>query len=261
MFTEALLVGLVLFVVWFLEKIFTSPMVFRPIVVGTLVGIVLGDPVMGAKCGASLEVVFMGAIQIGAAVPPDAMLGAGIGTALAIITGQGPEVAFTLGFPIAVFGQSVKIVCFIVRSWYMDLACKYAREVQVTKMHILNWGGLILQCTIYGVIGFCTIYFGSSVVEAALNSIPEKVMTSLNIAGGLLPAVGFALLLQPMMTGKNFLYFFLGFILVAFGGQNVLAVTSFGVVLAFIVVFELGKNKNEKADVKEDEELEALFDE
>ena len=245
MFTEALLVGLVLFVVWFLEKIFTSPMVFRPIVVGTLVGIVLGDPVMGAKCGASLEVVFMGAIQIGAAVPPDAMLGAGIGTALAIITGQGPEVAFTLGFPIAVFGQSVK----------------YAREVQVTKMHILNWGGLILQCTIYGVIGFCTIYFGSSVVEAALNSIPEKVMTSLNITGGLLPAVGFALLLQPMMTGKNFLYFFLGFILVAFGGQNVLAVTSFGVVLAFIVVFELGKNKNEKADVIEDAELEALFDE
>ena len=128
-------------------------------------------------------------------------------------------------------------------------------------MHILNWGGLILQCTIYGVIGFCTIYFGSSVVEAALNSIPEKVMTSLNITGGLLPAVGFALLLQPMMTGKNFLYFFLGFILVAFGGQNVLAVTSFGVVLAFIVVFELGKNKNEKADVIEDAELEALFDE
>lgn len=60
-------------------------MVFRPLVVGTLVGIALGDPVMGAKCGAALEVVFMGAIQIGAAVPPDAMLGAGIGTALAII--------------------------------------------------------------------------------------------------------------------------------------------------------------------------------
>lgn len=64
MFTEALLVGLVLFVVWFLEKIFTSPMVFRPIVVGTLVGIVLGDPVMGAKCGASLEVVFMGLYKL-----------------------------------------------------------------------------------------------------------------------------------------------------------------------------------------------------
>lgn len=215
MFTQALLVGLVLFGVWFVEKCLTTPMVFRPLVVGTLVGIALGDPVMGAKCGAALEVVFMGAIQIGAAVPPDAMLGAGIGTALAIITGKGPEVAFTLGFPIAVFGQSIKIVCFIVRSWYMGLACKYAREVQVGKMHALNWFGLILQCTIYGLVGFCTIYFGSSVVENVLNNIPEVVMKSLEVAGGLLPAVGFALLLQPMMTSKNSLYFFLGFIMVA----------------------------------------------
>ncbi len=262
MFVQALLVGLVLFVVWFVEKILTSPMVFRPLVVGTLIGIALGDPVMGAKCGAALEVVFMGAIQIGAAVPPDAMLGAGIGTALAIITGQGPEVAFTLGFPIAVFGQSVKIICFIVRSWYMDLARRYALEVKVTRMHILNWFGLILQCSIYGLIGFCTIYFGSSVVEAALNCIPEKVMQSLTIAGGLLPAVGFALLLQPMMNKKNFLYFFLGFILVAFGSQSILAITSYGVVLAFIIVFDLGKSKIEEV-VKSDEdlELEALFDE
>lgn len=128
MFTQALLVGLVLFGVWFVEKCLTTPMVFRPLVVGTLVGIALGDPVMGAKCGAALEVVFMGAIQIGAAVPPDAMLGAGIGTALAIITGKGPEVAFTLGFPIAVFGQSIKIVCFIVHGiwdWHVNMLEKF----------------------------------------------------------------------------------------------------------------------------------------
>lgn len=261
MFTQAFLVGLVLFGVWFVEKILTTPMVFRPIVVGTLIGVVLGDPVMGAKCGATLEVVFMGAIQIGAAVPPDAMLGAGIGTALAIITGEGPEVAFALGFPIAVFGQSVKIVCFIIRSWYMGLACKYAREVKVTQMHILNWLGLILQCSIYGIIGFCTIYFGSAVVEVALSSIPEKIMTSLNVAGGLLPAVGFVLLLQPMMNKKNSLYFFFGFILVAFASQSILAITSYGIILAFIVVFELGKNNQTKQDkFADDSEMEALFD-
>lgn len=261
MFTKALLVGIVLFGVWFVEKILTTPMVFRPIVVGTLMGIALGDPFMGAKCGAALEVVFMGAIQIGAAVPPDAMLGAGIGTALAIITGQGPEVAFTLGFPIAVFGQSVKIVCFIVRSWYMGLVCKYAREVKVSRMHILNWSGLIFQCLIYGIIGFSTIYFGSGVVESALHSIPDKVMQSLNVAGGLLPAVGFALLLQPMMNKKNFIYYFLGFIMVAFASQSVLAITCYGVVLAFILVFELGKSKEISNKECEDKELEELFDE
>ena len=142
----------------------------------------------------------------------------------------------------------------------MGLACKYAREVQVGKMHALNWFGLILQCTIYGLVGFCTIYFGSSVVENVLNNIPEVVMKSLEVAGGLLPAVGFALLLQPMMTSKNSLYFFLGFIMVA--SQSVLAVTAFGVVVAFIVVFEIGHSKSDNmSDEVEDKELEALFDE
>lgn len=262
MFSQALLVGLVLFVVWFLEKAFTTPMVFRPIVVGPLVGLVLGDPVTGALCGASLEVVFMGAIQIGAAVPPDAMLGAGIGTALAIVTGKGPEVAFALGFPIAVFGQSIKVLCFIIRSWYMGLADKYAREVKVTQMRILNWLGLILQCTIYGVVGFCTVYFGSSVVESVLNSIPEKVMTALNVAGGILPAVGFALLLQPMMSKKTMIYFLLGFSMVAFADLSVLAITVFGIVLAYILVFEVGSNKEDAVAINNnDKELEDLFDE
>ena len=87
-------------------------------------------------------------------------------------------------------------------------------------------------------------------------------LQSLQVAGGLLPAVGFALLLQPMMTSKNSLYFFLGFIMVAFASQSVLAVTAFGVVVAFIVVFEIGHSKsNNMNDEVEDKELEALFDE
>ena len=105
---DAFMVGLVLAAVWFVEKCLTTPMVFRPIVVGPLVGLVLGDVKMGILCGATLETVFMGAIQVGSAVPPDPMIGAGVGTALAILSGGGPIVAFTLGFPIAIFGQSIK---------------------------------------------------------------------------------------------------------------------------------------------------------
>ena len=83
---DAFMVGLVLAAVWFVEKCLTTPMVFRPIVVGPLVGLVLGDVKMGILCGATLETVFMGAIQVGSAVPPDPMIGAGVGTALAINT-------------------------------------------------------------------------------------------------------------------------------------------------------------------------------
>lgn len=102
----ALLVGLVVAVVWFLEKMFGTPMVNRPIIIAPMVGFVLGDLKAGLIMGASLELVFMGAIQVGAAVPPDVLIGAALGTAFAILSGAGPEVAITLGLPIALFGMS-----------------------------------------------------------------------------------------------------------------------------------------------------------
>lgn len=262
---EALLVGLVLAAVWFVEKCLTTPMVFRPIVVGPLIGLVLGDLKMGILCGATLETVFTGAVQIGSAVPPDPMLGAGVGTALAILSGGGPSVAFALGLPIAIFGQSIKIVCFIIRSWYMGKACEYARNAEVGGMRFLNWAGLVLQCGIYAIVGFSTVYFGAAAVEGFIGVIPDAVMNGLNVAGGLLPAVGFALLVQTMMNRHNIIYFILGFICVAFLKLPAIGITAFGIVLAYLVVFEKTGNSGGETAVarasEEDDDLGGLFDE
>jgi fructoselysine/glucoselysine PTS system EIIC component len=119
---NALLVGLVVAVIWFIEKMGGTPMVNRPLVISTIIGLVLGDVQSGIKIGASLELVFMGAIQVGAAVPPDVLVGAGLGTAFAIISGKGPAVALTLSLPIALLAQSLKVIIFLVRSWFMNYA-------------------------------------------------------------------------------------------------------------------------------------------
>lgn len=88
---EAIMVGLVMAIAWTLEKMGGTCMVMRPLVVAPLVGLVLGDLATGLVVGASLELVFMGAMQIGAAVPPDVIVGAGLGTAFAIISGKVPR--------------------------------------------------------------------------------------------------------------------------------------------------------------------------
>lgn len=58
---EALLVGLVVALVWFVEKMLGTPMANRPLIISPLVGLVLGDLQSGIIIGASLELVFMGA--------------------------------------------------------------------------------------------------------------------------------------------------------------------------------------------------------
>lgn len=136
---NALIVGSILFLLWFFEKALGTPMVIRPLVVSFCIGLGLGDPLNGVLIGATLELVFMGAIQIGGSVPPDVLVGAGLGTAFALITGSGPEIALTLALPIAILAQSIKVVLFIVRSQFMNLAVIFAKNDDIVKMKLLNW--------------------------------------------------------------------------------------------------------------------------
>ncbi len=253
---EAIVVGSILAILWFLEKVGGTPMVIRPIVVSPLVGLALGDLTNGLLIGATLELVFMGAIQIGGAVPPDVLVGAGLGTAFAIMNGSGSDIALTLALPIAIVAQSLKVIVFIVRSWFMDFAMKLASDANIKGLHTLNIGGLVLQCAMYFVVAFMAIALGSSAVEGIINAIPSFVLDGLSVSAGLLPAVGFALLLQPMLSGKNIIYFIFGFAIVAYLKLPILGITILGVMIAYIVCFE-SKGK-EIVQVKDEEEL---FDE
>lgn len=199
-------------------------------------------------------------------MPPDVLVGSGLGTAFAIISGHGPAVALTLALPIALLAQSLKVIIFIIRSWFMDYAMKLAKGANIKSMIWLNMFGLFLQSLMYFIIAFAAILFGSSAVNGFVDSIPKVIMTGLTVAGNLLPAVGFALLLQPMMEKKNFLYFLLGFLMIAYGNLPILAVTLFGMILAYVVVFEKksfsedNKSVNTDKNTSENEDMEDLFD-
>ena len=63
----------------------------RPIVLGPIIGLVLGDFATGLYVGASLELVFMGAQAIGGSVPSNVAIGSALGTSIAISSGTGLE--------------------------------------------------------------------------------------------------------------------------------------------------------------------------
>ncbi len=88
-------------------RIFGQSMFDRPIVTGMLVGLVLGDIKSGIMIGAQLELIWMGITGIGAATPPDVVTGGVLGTAFAILSGNGAEVALAVAVPVAVLAQSL----------------------------------------------------------------------------------------------------------------------------------------------------------
>lgn len=97
------------------------------------------------------------------------------------------------------------------------------------------------------VIGLCVMigyYLGSNVIESFLAIIPDWINTGLEITLGLLPSVGFALLMKMIMPLKMVPFFLLGFCLSMYLGIPGTGIAVFGAILA-IVLTEI-KNSQRK---------------
>ena len=70
------------------EDFLGTTLLSRPLVLGPLVGLVLGDPSQGIIIGATLELIFMGNIKVGAAIPPDVITGDGTVVSSVVFAGS-----------------------------------------------------------------------------------------------------------------------------------------------------------------------------
>lgn len=105
MVIQYLLVALVAFIASMDEQLFGITMLGRPLFTSLFVGLILGDVQQGVIVGAALESMFMGAIMVGAAVPPEVYASGVLGCAFAVITGTGTATAVALALPVSVFLQ------------------------------------------------------------------------------------------------------------------------------------------------------------
>jgi fructoselysine and glucoselysine-specific PTS system IID component len=68
----------------------------------------------GVMIGATLELIFMGNIKVGRAIPPDIITGGVLGTAFAILSHKGPAIALALAVPISILSRNgdQRAICF-----------------------------------------------------------------------------------------------------------------------------------------------------
>ena len=83
--------------------------VYRPLVSGCLTGMFLGDPAQGTMIGATINLMYVGFISAGGALPGDMCLAGILGAALGITGGLDTEAALAIadtGFSICTYGRS-----------------------------------------------------------------------------------------------------------------------------------------------------------
>ena len=209
----------------------------QPIVGATLVGLVLGDPATGLAVGAATELVSMGLVAVGAAVPPDMVLGGIVAAAFACLTDASVETAMTIAIPIAVLGQLLGIVfrsVIAVLTHRADAAIEQGRFKTATRMHIVV--GTILYSLMYFLPVFFAVLLGTDAVQGFVSIIPEWLSKGLGVSAMLLTAYGLALLLSLMLDKKMAAFLFLGFLLSAYLELTVTAVSLIAVCVAVILL-------------------------
>ena len=73
---------------------------------------------------------------------------------------------------------------------------------------------------------------------AFMNTVPSWVMHGLEVAGGVMPAIGFALIMNMIGKPKLIPYTFIGFIFVRAVGLNTLTTVVLAACIAVLIVME-----------------------
>lgn len=233
---------------------FGSLYINRPIVLGPLVGLVLGDVTQGLIIGANLELFFMGAVSIGAYIPPDSIVGGILATAFAISTGNSIEAAIALAMPIGLISLAVGNFLNVFNSVILRFTDKYAEEGKYGGIVATHWMIGILNVLRRFLLVFFAFYLGVDKMQGLIDAIPTVLIDGMDAAAGLLPALGFAMLMRMILNKQIIPYFFLGFICAAYLGMPVLGVAILGLIIV-VVQFGFLNPKNETATASINEEV------
>lgn len=230
-----------------------SSMLDRPIIISSLVGLVLGDLTLGIMVGATLELVWLGAFPVGASNPPDMVSGTIIGASFVISSGSEPGTAVALAVPIATLVLMVSnlIMMLVIPQFNCRKADQYAKEGKVKgveRMHISAFLATLIPLT--SIVGI-SYYLGSPIIADLVEAIPSFITHGLDVATGIIPAIGFAMLARMIMTKEVVAFFFGGFLLSAYLNVPVLGVALMACVIV-AVIMNINKNNN-NAEVLEDD--------
>lgn len=233
--------------------------IFRPIIVSTLTGLILGDVQLGLITGGITELAFAGLTPAGGTQPPNPVLAGVMTTVIAYTTGTAAGGAMALALPFSFLMQYVILFCYSSFSLFMKGADKAAAEADTKKLTAINVRCTLIIALLYGVIVFLCAYVAQDAMKSFVEMLPEWLTHGFEIAGGILPAVGFAMLLKVMLKMEFMPFLLIGFVMASFlNFSNLLPVAVVGLALALFVYTIDSKNKTQAVQAvtagEEDEE-------
>ncbi|MCI6872437.1 PTS mannose/fructose/sorbose transporter subunit IIC [Streptococcus hyointestinalis] len=210
----------------------------QPLVSCTLIGLVTGHLEAGLMLGGALQMIALGWANIGAAVAPDIALAATAASVIMIkggdFTKTGVGVAQAVAIPLAVAGLALTMIVRTISVAIVHGADSAAKNGNIRAVETAHFTALILQGLRIMLPIALLLALPTETVQAMLNAIPAWLKDGMTIGGGMVVAVGYAMVINMMATRETWPFFALGFVFAAVGDFTLIALGTIGVAIALI---------------------------
>ena len=209
----------------------------QPLVACTLIGLVTGHLPECLILGGSLQMIALGWANIGAAVSPDAALAAVASAIILVLGGQGPkgvDTAIAVAVPLAVAGLFLTMVVRTISVAVVHQMDRAAENANFRMIEVWQLIAIALQGLRIAIPAMALCFIPANVVQGFLQSMPAWLTDGMSIGGGMVVAVGYAMVINMMATPEVWPFLIIGFCLAAIGDLTLIALGAIGVCIALI---------------------------
>lgn len=241
----AIVLSIVNYILTLLDNNMAWDATWRPLVVGWVTGLALGDQRTGLVMGAELEAVYMGISAIGGVIPSDPEAGTLIPVAAVILSGVDKSAALALAVPVGTLINYANTLMSPIQLAFLGLYDKYAAEDnQKAYIRLHYWYMFVITPLPRTLIIFLAVWLGVGNLGGISDSMPIWLINGLDVASGMLVAVGFGILTSMIWSKKLGIFFFVGFVLSELMGLSTIGTAVFALAIAISVfLVESGINK------------------
>lgn len=195
---DYLLAGLVAMLTGLDRVALVQVMISRPLVAGTLTGWVLGEALIGMEVGMLLELLWLGRLPVGAAIPPDDTQVAVGGTVLAISMGS---ILDFHGMPLVLLSVLIAIPLGKFGQFFDRLARHMNDRLSVAACRALEEGdeSVLERNHLLGLVSFALASLATAVVIVVAGSVALYLLAP-NLIGAVQEA-GLSLQFSLILVG------------------------------------------------------------
>lgn len=227
------------------ENLSIAVMATQPVIIGTVAGIIMGDMKMGLAVGATLQLMILGVGTYGGASMPDYMTGAIVGTVFAVTSGKGVDFGIGLAVPVGLLMVQLDVLARFSNVFFAKRVEAAVERMDFGAIKRNTWLGSLSWGLSRAIPVFLMLIFGQNLVNLIVGHMPDWLMGGLTVAGGLLPAVGIAILLRYLPVKSYISYLLIGFFAAAYLSVPMVGVAILGIAMA-VMAFKQYLEKNQK---------------